>query len=164
MGTEELKKEERIKLNIIMGMLLLYIFFLMLKINGCFDFTSRYGIEWINNDEWYNSAYLIDDDTETTWGLNSEFEPGSMLSIKFKEKRSFSEIAILNVTDEATAPMSVYVSSDGEFYFRCITDVREDSRKTIYDIPDKAEGEYLLFMYEGSDGGHWPITEVQIGE
>ena len=157
-------KKISIKWYVITGILLGYFVFLILKINGYFDYTSRYQIEWIDNIEVYNSNYLIDNDLNTTWGLDAKFPQGSLVIIKLKKQRSFGEIGIINVADEPTVPMSIYVFSDGENYSKCETEVREEGNKTFYSIPGKAVGEYIVLVYEGSDNGHWPITEVMINE
>lgn len=155
-------KKIGLKWYIITGILLAYIVFMVLKINGVFDYTSRFGIEWIRDQEGYNSVMMIDDDVETTWGLLTEFAVGSQVVMKFKGIRSFSEISVLNVSEESTVPMSVYVSTDGDNFTRCESDSGVEGQTTVYTLHGDVSGGYIMFVYEGSDAGHWPITEVTI--
>lgn len=149
---------------VIAALLFLYIVFLILKINGVGDYTSKYGIEWIANEEGYNSVMLIDGDVETTWGQLENFRPNSNICFKFKESRSVSEVRILNVSGTATVPIGIYMSDDGKNFALCNNTSSAEGDTTIYTFSESRSGVYLLLAYGNTEEGHWPITEVEIYE
>jgi hypothetical protein len=161
---EENLKNSAAMWYIIAALLFIYIVFLILKINGVGDYTSKYGIERISDGEGYNSMMMIDGDVETTWGCLETFEPGSNVHIKFKASRSVSELRIRNVSEYATVPMGIFMSEDGEKFERCSYTQSVDGDITVYKFEIPHSGMYLAFTYGAEAAGHWPITEVEIYE
>lgn len=152
------------KWGIISGAVLLSALLLILKIFGVWDYTSRFGIEWIEDGEFYNSMMMIDDDIETTWGREEYFVPGSYIEMKFKYNRVINEISILNVSELNSVIMGIYISDEGEAYERCLYAVEKSGNQTIYKLDRPYNGEYLVLTYENEESGHWPITEIEISE
>lgn len=142
----------------------LFTLFLFMKVEGYFDYTGRYGIEWINESELNNGVMMIDDDIETTWGILGNFEKGSTVIMKFRNIRSFSEISILNASDYPSIPVSVCVSDTGEVFTLCDNVAEERGDRTVYKLSDTLTGRFLMLIYEADEIGHWPITEVEIYE
>ncbi len=158
------KNDNAVKWYIIAALLFVYLIFLILKINGVWDYTSKYGIEWIADGEGYNSVMMIDGDVETTWGRLENFEPGSNVHIKFKKNRSISEVRLLNLSEYETAPMGIFMSDDGENFRLCPVTQSVEDKKTSYKFETPQSGTYLVFTYGAEAAGHWPITEVEIIE
>ncbi|MCR4584410.1 MAG: hypothetical protein K5686_01675 [Lachnospiraceae bacterium] len=55
---ESIKNVEAAVWYIIAALLFIYTLFLILKINGVWDYTSKYGIEYIADGEGYNSVMM----------------------------------------------------------------------------------------------------------
>ena len=161
---KEIASGKEYKWYVISAVMLLFLIFLLLKINGYFDYTSRYGIEWIIGDEGYNCLMILDKDEKTTWGLLNNFQTNSSLVMKFKDNRSISKVRIINASDEETVPMSIFVSDDGQNYLPCQSTVDFNGNMTEYTLDAGVSGIYMAFVYGGVAGGHWPITEVEIDE
>lgn len=146
--------------------LIAWVIFLFLKINGKFDFSAKYDIEQISCNEEYNRLLLIDGDSKTTWGmLDRNHTKGEQINFRFRHPRYFSKIFILNTTTDETKPMNIYVSSDGENFEQCIHSLNINTDKGHeFSLLQQYYGQYLRLEYTSDVAGTWPITEVEISE
>lgn len=162
--TKETEKDKAglSKWIVICMILMIFTVFLFMKIEGFYDYTGKYGIEWIRESEFGNGVMMIDGDPETTWGIVETFEKGSMIMMKFRDRRSISGISIINASEYDTIPVSIYVSDNGESFEYCDHAEEDEGIKKTYRFNTEAEGILLMLVYEAEDTGHWPITEVEI--
>lgn len=147
-------------------LLIAWVFFCFFKMNGFFDYSAKYGIEWISCSEEYNRLLLIDGDYKTTWGMiDGNHSKGEQINFHFRNNRSFSKVSILNTTDDETKIMDIYVSADGENFEKCVYSINVSADETYeYILAKQYYGQYLRLEYINGITGSWPITEVILYE
>ena len=162
------KKRHDMQWGIIFIVIMLFFVFYVLKINGIFDYTSKYGIEYVqcskSNDD-RDGVFMIDGDNKTTWGLlDRNHVKGEHIDFKFRSQRSFSKIVLFNFSTRINVPVNIYVSRDGVNYeLQAITrQVYKDHDDYVFDA--SCNGAYMRIEYASSTQGNWPITEVVIYE
>lgn len=159
------KKTDK-KWIVIFLVLLSFCTFYVLKINGHFDYSAKYDIEYIQCAEGINRLFLIDGDNKTTWGIvDDKHVKGENIDFKFKRQRSFSKIVIFNNSEKETVPVNIYVSNDGMNFELYPIVMQHDENEDIYSFETPCNGEYLRIENRNlEEQGQWPITEVKIYE
>lgn len=158
-------KTHHIRWILVLIVLISFCLFYALKLNGYMDFTSKFGVESMScidrND---NSLFIIDDDQNTTWGLDEEHEHGELFLIRFRAERTFSSMTIVNTRWQecATKRMNIYVSKDEAEWQQCEVLVNQvDAEHTVYTFCEDYIGKYVRLEY-AEEPGFWPITELLI--
>lgn len=151
---------------VILFVIIAYLIFLCLKINGYLDYSGKYGTEFIMcNQKYSNTTFVLDGDTYTTWGLDEEHSRGEEYTIKFRNKRIIKQVDILNnrYMDYVTKENWIYHSDDGVEWEPCFGSIKDDGKGLRSCVFDQAyECSYLKLVYMDEEPGCWPITEIFI--
>ena len=168
METKSNKNFKNEVLWFVLALLVLFWFiFLFLKINGHFDFSSKYGIKSLWAKEGYNCQMVIDGDGNTTWGiLYDEHSLGDVFKFEFVESRTITSVSIINNSEFPQPTVRILVSEDGANYtnvdYTCTEDAETSSY--FYVLEYEVDTKYIEFEYNNSETGRWPITEVEFYE
>lgn len=137
----------------------------VLKINGFFDFTHRFGIREISATlDQDNVMLMIDGDTETIWAdatfiSDTVAEPGDSITITFDKKRDVSGVEFTGTTPDRLGFM--YATSDEPDAWQDIdVSVGADGR---YDFSSPVETDRIRI--EAAEGGKeykWRVAELSV--
>lgn len=147
-------------------MLIFFCIIYILKITGWADFTANYDIEWMKS--YYqnlDTPLMIDNNYNSTWGIRGDYHfEGEEIIIKFSKYRPFSGIRICNMSSFGDNDIDIYVSADGESYYKCECSVYQlDEHLKEYNIGMSLD--ILFLMIKKCDSkNEWPITELIINE
>ena len=158
-------RSKNLKWLCVLLIVLEYAIFLMLKINGFFDFSAKYKIEHISCTQVFDNAlFVIDNDDKTTWGESELHSDGEVFDIKFREDRAFHSVIINNNSNKnPTANIKIYISNDGVSWNECRYEKKiKNGTETYYTFNEECYGDHLRLVYANREAGYWPITEIQI--
>ena len=128
METKDSKKET-IKLSMVAMIIVAFLVFFVLKVNGHFDFTHNYGIRDISASvDGENVMLMIDKDHNTLWNAptflgETKFKPGDVINVSFDDKREISGIVMYGRLPEDVLFMTgeeipiELTAGDGEYRF-----------------------------------------------
>lgn len=154
------------KWNIIFFILSGYCIFLFLKIEGYFDYSSKYHIQQIIcNQTFDNQLFVLDNDDETTWGLLEEHYPNEGFGIIFSKEISINKIEIENKEKDRypSADVEFYVSMDGENWIKCENKLNElEDGTNQYLMKQTYQAKCMRITYNEKKPGFWPITELRL--
>lgn len=140
-----------------------YLIFLALKLCGFFDYSAKYGIEYIKCNQLYeNQLFLIDNDFNTTWGKTEKHYMGESCDFYLKKGINVSKIDIVNVLENEipSAKIDIYFSEDGENWTHgTYREYRTNEITTTYEFHETQKIKCLRLQYS-DEMGKWPITEI----
>lgn len=158
-------KNSKKKWNIIVCFLVLFLIFLLLKINGYFDYSSKYGIESIYCEkDRYDLLFILDGDKKTTWGLLEEYSMNDSLVISFRHKRVVSEVQLDNERwkEYPTKSVALLYAVGDSGWMECEKETSIINGQIRFELNTPVEADQLLLIYMDDISGQWPITELYI--
>ncbi len=99
MNTKDSEKET-IKLSVVAIIIVAFLVFFVLKVNGHFDFSHNYGIRDITASvDGENVMLMIDKDHDTLWNAptflgETKFKPGDKITVSFDDIKEISGIVM----------------------------------------------------------------------
>ena len=152
--------------DLMICLLLAYSLFLVLKFNGCCDFTGRYGIERIfcrgtHPNSW---VLMIDGDLGTTWGDTELQHPSETIVFRFRKARPIARLGFTNASQMPTVPIKVLGSLYGDRWTEFKGEWSGNDKEQFLQNGEGGIFRFIKFEYAAEQAGRWPITEVWFNE
>ena len=154
------------RIGSVICLLMAYSLLLVLKFNGFYDFTGRYGIERIfckgsHPNSW---VFMIDGDLGTTWGDTELHCPSEAIVFRFRKARPVARLGFTNTSQVPTVPIKVFGSLDGDRWTEFKGKWSGNDREQSLQISQEVIIRFIKFDYAAEQVGRWPITEVWFNE